>query len=772
MDTTAKQKNEEANSLTHSLTHSFFPSFFFFFSRAGSMDQAARTIAVGRFRARRAAVLVVTDVAARGLDLPHLDAVVNFDFPPSPKLFVHRAGRVARAGREGWAHSLVSRDEAPYLLDLHLFLGRPLRALSFSSIEGGGKDGGGGDNDNDGDDDSAVGGSTVLGSFPQDALDAEGERVRQTIEASPHLQQLARSADNAAKLYLRTRPPAAAESAARAKKLPPVLPVHPSLARLLLAGSGEGGAAGTAATRRNRSVISGGVVLGGGGGSSASAAAAAAAEAARMASALRAWRPSATVLEADVAPSAAAALASRALHSALSSQNPLAGVDSTVLKSSAARPGAMSLLRARHGATVLAARRAAAEEQQAAAAAAAGAADEGALERDEGEGRAAGGRRKGGKKTSSAALEAARKAAASAARLGDGVASAAEADAFACGIGGGGPSSSRFRDPDFYLPSEQSDRHLEAGLSLRGAGAEGGGYGGGGGATVSAGGGNARSALGAAVLDLAGDDGAGAGAAALAAGGVAGSGGGRRWHWDVRKKRYVALQADEAVKAGKRMRGDGFGFSASASGKKDSAGKLPPGKSLYDRWSKATKLHVAATGEAEGAEASRLAGADLAGRFKRGGRGWDNPASSVTSRKKFASAYGDGGGRGPREEVKSAEQMRADRRREEKKREREAARRSANLERKRGGGGKGGGRGGGGRGGGDYGGGERSSFSSPSSFGSKKGRAPKGAPKDFGKGGARAFGKSAVSAVRGGGVGKRRGGGGGGRGGRGGGKRR
>ena len=234
------------------------------------------------------------------------------------------------------------------------------------------------------------------------------------------------------------------------------------------------------------------------------------------------------------------------------------------------------------------------------------------------------------------------------------------------------------------------------------------------------------------------------------------------------------IHSCESSKAGKRVRGDGFGFSA-----KSDSEKPAPGKSLYDRWSRATKLHVAATGEAEGADASRLAGSDLAGRFKRGGRGWDNPASSVTSRKKFASSSGDGdgalGGRGPRDEVKNVEQMRADRRREEKKREREAARRSANLERKRGGGGgrggRGGGRGGGsgGRGSGDYG--ERSSFSSsPSNFGSKKGRAPKGAPKDFGKGGARAFGKSAVSAVRGGGVGKRRGGGPGGRGG--GGKRR
>ena len=54
--------------------------------------QAARQIATAKFRARKAAVLVVTDVAARGLDIPLLDNVVNFDFPAKPKLFVHRAG--------------------------------------------------------------------------------------------------------------------------------------------------------------------------------------------------------------------------------------------------------------------------------------------------------------------------------------------------------------------------------------------------------------------------------------------------------------------------------------------------------------------------------------------------------------------------------------------------------------------------------------------------------------------------------------------------------
>ena len=547
------------------------------------MDQAARTIAVGRFRARRAAVLVVTDVAARGLDLPHLDAVINYDFPPSPKLFVHRAGRVARAGREGWAHSLVARDEAPYLLDLHLFLARPLRALSFSAGEGNGNDDD--DDDDNAEGDGAVGGSTVLGSFPQDALDIEGERVRQCIEASPHLQQLAKSADNASKLYLRTRPPAAAESAARAKKLPPVLPVHPSLARVVSGGVGGSGG-------RNKNSISGGIVDGPSTPTPGQprATASEAAEAARMASALRAWRPSATVLEADVAPSAAAALANRALHQAMAASNPMSGVDSTVLKSSAARPGAMSLLRARHGATVLATRRARDEEAAAAAAAAAGAAGKSALlERDDEdveEGASGGKKRKGKGKKSSASLEAARKAAASAARLGDGVASAAEAD-----FASAGPSNSRYRDPEFYLPGEQAERHLEAGLSMRAGGGSYGSSSGAGAAGAAAGGGNTRSALGAAVLDLAGDDGAGAGAAALAAGGVNGNGGGRRWHWDVRKKRYVALQADEAIKAGKRVRGDGFGFSA----KKDSEKPLP-GKSLYDRWARATKLHVAATG--------------------------------------------------------------------------------------------------------------------------------------------------------------------------------
>lgn len=60
--------------------------------------QAARKINIAKFRAGRAQFLVVTDVAARGIDIPLLDNVVNYDFPPQPKLFVHRVGRAARCG--------------------------------------------------------------------------------------------------------------------------------------------------------------------------------------------------------------------------------------------------------------------------------------------------------------------------------------------------------------------------------------------------------------------------------------------------------------------------------------------------------------------------------------------------------------------------------------------------------------------------------------------------------------------------------------------------
>lgn len=92
----------------------------------GDMDMTQRVSNLTRFRNRKLRVLVCTDVAARGLDLPLLDNVINYDFPDKSKLFVHRCGRVARQGRVGTAFSLVAASDMPYMLDTLLFLGRPV----------------------------------------------------------------------------------------------------------------------------------------------------------------------------------------------------------------------------------------------------------------------------------------------------------------------------------------------------------------------------------------------------------------------------------------------------------------------------------------------------------------------------------------------------------------------------------------------------------------------------------------------------------------------
>ncbi|CAG8710844.1 13902_t:CDS:2, partial [Cetraspora pellucida] len=77
----------------------------------GSLDQTARKIQINNFRGGRTNILVVTDVAARGIDIPILENVINYDFIDSSKMFVHRVGRTARAGRKGCAYSLITPEE-------------------------------------------------------------------------------------------------------------------------------------------------------------------------------------------------------------------------------------------------------------------------------------------------------------------------------------------------------------------------------------------------------------------------------------------------------------------------------------------------------------------------------------------------------------------------------------------------------------------------------------------------------------------------------------
>jgi len=77
----------------------------------GDLEQRERDQVLVQFANRSCSVLVATDVAARGLDIERLEAVINVDIPPDPEVHTHRVGRTGRAGESGWAFSLASLDE-------------------------------------------------------------------------------------------------------------------------------------------------------------------------------------------------------------------------------------------------------------------------------------------------------------------------------------------------------------------------------------------------------------------------------------------------------------------------------------------------------------------------------------------------------------------------------------------------------------------------------------------------------------------------------------
>ncbi len=77
----------------------------------GNKSQGARENALGSFRKGKIKVLVATDIAARGIDIPKVDHVINYDIPADPKSYVHRIGRTGRAGRDGIAISFCDKTE-------------------------------------------------------------------------------------------------------------------------------------------------------------------------------------------------------------------------------------------------------------------------------------------------------------------------------------------------------------------------------------------------------------------------------------------------------------------------------------------------------------------------------------------------------------------------------------------------------------------------------------------------------------------------------------
>jgi len=167
----------------------------------GSLDQTARTYQMDQFRRGRTSILVVTDVAARGIDIPVLENVVNFDFPQGARVFVHRVGRTARAGRPGWAWSFVTNTELPYLLDLQLFLGRPPRCTV----------------DEEGD--QVYTESLIIGPFERTKIDEDVEYLRSLDDANHSLPSMRAVMTRGHTMYERSKGKATPPSYKRAKEM-------------------------------------------------------------------------------------------------------------------------------------------------------------------------------------------------------------------------------------------------------------------------------------------------------------------------------------------------------------------------------------------------------------------------------------------------------------------------------------------------------------------------------------------------------------------------
>jgi len=102
----------------------------------GDLEQFERDRVLAKFRNHSTRVLIATDVAARGLDIESLDAVINLDLPPQPEIYVHRIGRTGRAGKKGLALSLCAPREKHKAQAIESFTGKaiPRRTLGSGQL--------------------------------------------------------------------------------------------------------------------------------------------------------------------------------------------------------------------------------------------------------------------------------------------------------------------------------------------------------------------------------------------------------------------------------------------------------------------------------------------------------------------------------------------------------------------------------------------------------------------------------------------------------------
>ena len=98
------------------------------------LSQRDRTDNLARFRASAARILVATDVASRGLDIPEVDLVINYDVPRNPDDYIHRVGRTARAGKKGEAITLVGQRDVALFLAIEARIGVKMEAWEEEGV--------------------------------------------------------------------------------------------------------------------------------------------------------------------------------------------------------------------------------------------------------------------------------------------------------------------------------------------------------------------------------------------------------------------------------------------------------------------------------------------------------------------------------------------------------------------------------------------------------------------------------------------------------------
>jgi len=100
----------------------------------GDLEQRERDQVLAQFANKSSSILIATDVAARGLDIKDLKAVINFELSPDPEVHIHRIGRTGRAGNEGLALSLFMASEAPKVNAIEDYLNSPIEIEKTSTL--------------------------------------------------------------------------------------------------------------------------------------------------------------------------------------------------------------------------------------------------------------------------------------------------------------------------------------------------------------------------------------------------------------------------------------------------------------------------------------------------------------------------------------------------------------------------------------------------------------------------------------------------------------